>query len=223
MSKNLHLFSLLVIALGTAVFAAQADAASPGEDVKTNYVSIETPAGGEPMLVVRYPWTAHQKPSIEVRTYVQGEEESVRIRPLHFNRVFMKGRLTVKVYDTQAASSATRTTIEFTRGEIKFNAIGQRNVLDRPAVCVTCQTEILKRNKDAFPEKARWALYPFMDPWAANDKTLFLSLPEPMFSGPAKIRVFFLRDDDLIWSETKQWPGLNSGDRGQAPASRTPG
>ncbi len=208
MSKNILLSCLLGVVLGTAGFATLACAACPVEGQKTNHVSIETPAGGEPMLVVHYPWTVHRKPSIEVRTYIQGEEESVRIRPIYFRRVFMKDKVTVTVYETQAASAATRTEAEFSRSDIEFLALGNRNLLGRPAVCLTCETEVLKPNKDPFPEKARWAVYPLLEPWAPDDKTLFLSLPEPTFSDPAKIRVFFLRDDDVIWSETKQWPGL---------------
>lgn len=214
MPRNLLLCGLL-IALGLAGMTHLAVAASPVEGPKTDYVSIETPAGGEPMLVVRYPWTMHKKPSIEVRTYVQGEEESVRIRPLHFRHGFMKDEITITVFETQAASASTRTTVDFTRRDIKFTAVGQRNLLGRPAACLTCETEILRPNKTPFPEKSRWALYPFMEPWAVDDETLFLSLPDSTFSAPAKLRVFFLRDDDVVWSEIKHWPGLSKPDAPQ--------
>jgi hypothetical protein len=208
-----------VILLGAAAIAGPG-AAKAAEGLATNYVSIETPAGGEPMLVVRYPWTVHKNPSIEVRTYIPGEEESARIRPLRFCHVYMKDKVTVTVYDTQAASSAVRTTAEFLQRDIKFEAVGQRNVLGRPAVCVTCETEVLKPNREAFRDKARWAIYPFMEPWAADKETLFLSLPEPIFSDPVKIRIFFLRDNDLVWSETRQWPGLKK--PGEATVAKQP-
>ena len=208
MSRKLLLCGPLIV-FGIAFLADPSDAAPPVGAKKTNHVSIETPAGGEPMLVIRYPWTLHKKPSIEVRTFVPGEEESVRIRPLQFRSVFMKDTVTIKVYETQAASAATRTTAEFLRHGIAFAAIGERNLLGRPAVCVTCQTEVLKPNKEPFPNKARWALYPFMEPWAVNDETVFLSLPKITFTEPAKIRVFFLRDRDVAWSQTLQWPGFS--------------
>lgn len=210
MLKNLLLCSLLIVVVEAAGCANQAVAAPPADGQKTNYVLIETPVGGEPMLVVRYPWTMLKNPSIEVRTYIQAEEESVRIRPLHFRRVFMKDKVTITVYETEAASVSTRTTAEFSQHDIDFTAVGNRNLLDRPAVCVTCETEVLKPNKEPFHEKARWAIYPLLEPWAADDETLFLSPPEPTFSKPAKIRVFFLRDNDVVWSETKQWPGLKN-------------
>ncbi|NLS92833.1 MAG: hypothetical protein GXX96_11820 [Planctomycetaceae bacterium] len=212
MSCRFLFCQLLVILLGTLASVA----ASAAEEQKTNFVSIEAPAGGDPMLVVRYPWTVHKNPSIEVRTYVEGEEESVRIRPLYFCHAFMKDQITIDVYEIQAAAAATRTTGEFVQGDIQFTAIGDRNLLGRAAVCVTCETAVLKPNKKAFPEKARWAIYPFAELWAADNKTLFLSPPEPLFAGPAKIRVFFMRDGNVVWSETKQWPGLKSAGEPQA-------
>ncbi len=221
MSSKLLLCRLLAIFLGSLASLT----ALAAEEQKTNFVSIETPAGGEPMLVVRYPWTVHKNPSIEVRTYVEGEEESVRIRPLYFCHAFMKDKITLAVYETQAAASATRTTGEFSGGDIQFTAVGDRNLFGRAAVCVTCETEVLKPNKEPFSEKARWAIYPFAELWAADNETLFLSPPDPMFAGPAKIRVFFMRDGNVVWSETKQWPGLKSAGEPQAPGageSRSP-
>ena len=90
MSRNLFL-CILLFAWGVLAAASPVLAVSPADSPKVDYVSIETPAGGEPMLVVRYPWRVHKKPSVEVRTYVEGEEESVRIRPLQFRSFFMKG------------------------------------------------------------------------------------------------------------------------------------
>lgn len=208
MSRNL-LFCVLLIVSGITTTVSPVLAVSPEENARVNYVTVEAPAGGEPMLVVRYPWQMHKNPSVEVRTYVEGEEESVRIRPLQFRSFFMKDTVTIKVFETQAASAATRTAAAFIRHEIPFLAVGQRNLLGRPAVCVTCETKVLKPNKEPFQDKARWAIYPFLEPWAADGGTLFLSPPEATFADPAKIRVFFLRDNDLVWSQTLQWPGLD--------------
>ncbi|MHB8903265.1 MAG: hypothetical protein ACYC6Y_31270 [Thermoguttaceae bacterium] len=219
MSK--YLFPLC-LAMALPALLARCRDATGAEGVGTNYVSIETPVGGQPMLVVRYPWTLHKSPSVEVRTYVDGEEESARIRPLLFTNRYMKDTVTITIYQTQAASEATRTIAGFERGDITFEAVGERNLLNRPAVCVTCLTEVLKPNREAFREKARWAIYPFMEPWAADDQTLFFSLPEVTFSDPAKIRVFFLRDDDLVWSETKSWPGLKKGNEPAAKPGAKP-
>ena len=87
MLRKLLLPSVLAVFAGIAGLQA-AESATPGQD--TNYVSIETPAGGEPMIVVRYPWKTHQKPSVEIRTYIQGEEDSPRVRPLFFHHEFLK-------------------------------------------------------------------------------------------------------------------------------------
>ena len=205
MSRFLLVVALLV-SLGTS--ATPLAIAAPPALQETDYVSIETPAGGKPMLVIGYPWKIHKDPSVEVRAYIPGEEDSVQVRPLQFRSVFMKVNVTIKVYDTQAASAATRTTSAFLRHDIPFLAVGERNLLGRPAVCVTCRTGVLKPNQEPFPDMARWAIYPFAEPWAADDQTLFLSLPEETFSEPARIRVFFMRGGDLAWSQTLKWPGL---------------
>ncbi len=206
MSKHLLPLGFLAVFLGAAVAAP--GGAWGAEEQATNYVSIETTAAGEPMLVVDYPWSVHKNATIEVRTYVAGEEDSARIRPLQFHHTYMKDSVTITVYDVQAGGAETRTTAEFLRGSIQFQALGQRNLLNRPAVCVTCETEVLKPNKEAFPDRARWAIYPFLEPWAADRDTLFLSLPEETFAAPVKIRVFLLRDGHLLWSESEPWPGL---------------
>jgi hypothetical protein len=218
MLRKLLLPACMASVVGISAVAAQPDAdhATPGQ--KTNHVSIETPAGGEPMIVVRYPWKTHKKPSVEIRSYIQGEEDSPRVRPLHFRHGFIKDEVTIAVYETEAASDLTRTVAEFSRRDIDFTAVGNRNLFNRPAVCITCETPVLRPNKEPFPEKSRRAIFPFLEPWAADDRTLFLSPPEPLFTGPAKIRVFFLRDDRVVWSETVEWPGLS---KPEATAART--
>jgi hypothetical protein len=156
----------------------------------------------------------------------------------------MKSTVTIAIYETQAAASTTQTIAEFVERGIEFKAVGQRSLLGRPAVCVTCETKSLeskrsekirdleakipglgKKAEDSEKKtdpsrRIRWAIFPFAEAWAADDNTLFLSLPEVTFSRPAKIRVFFLRDNDVVWSETKQWPGLNSDAASQAPESQ---
>ena len=218
MLKNLYHLCLTYVLLAGAALVVPAETAWADERPVAKYTSIETPAGGEPMLVIRYPWVLHKKPSVEVRTYIPAEVESARIRPLMFVHGFMKDKITVKVYEVEDAASGVETKIEFNRRGIDFTAVGDRNLLGRPSVCVTCETEVLKPNKEAFHDKSRWAIYPLLEEWAPDKRTLFLSLPKAGFAAPVKIRVFFLRDADTIWTETLDWPGL--GDADPVPAAK---
>lgn len=200
----------VALVLGSAAASCGVEPASfaSSPEGKPAYVSIETPAGGEPMLVIRYPWKVHARSSVEVRSYVKGEEDSPRIQPLYFRDEFMKDEFTVGVYKAQDDSASVRVVGKMTRRDIEFTAIGQRNLFDRPSVVIACRTDVVLQKDVKEPEQARRAVYPLLGPWASDDRTLFLSLPEEDFTEPAKIRIWFLRGGEIVWSEVKQWPGL---------------
>jgi len=216
MKSQLILVPVLLLGATVPICPAQ-NTIKPLRD-ETNYVSIESPAGGEPMLVVRYPWTKHKDPSVEVRTYVEGEVESLRVRPLHFRHDFMTPEISKAVYDCQTSAESVRTLIDFDMREIEFVGLGDRNQLGRAAVCLTCRTKVLKPNRELFPDLARRAAFPLLASWAVDDETLFLSLPDLNFAEPAKMRVFFLRGDTIVWSEAVKWPGLPKPAASEAPA-----
>jgi hypothetical protein len=204
--------SLLSIALVLWTSLVGAAAAESGVPASSHpgaaLVAVETPAGGEPMLVVRYPWKVHARPSVEVRSFGKTERDSPRISPLHFRNDFMKDEFTIGVYRAQDAAYSVRTIADMKRRDIEFVAIGERNLFGRPAVVVTCRTDILLTRQVKDPEQGRWAIYPLLDDWGADDRTLFLSLPASDFTEAARIRIWFLSGDDIVWSETVDWPGL---------------
>ncbi|MDD4266691.1 MAG: hypothetical protein PHO07_00825 [Pirellulales bacterium] len=208
MKTSLFLSSVLAW-VGAAVCQAAESSPPAPSGVTASYVSIETPAGGRPMLVIRYPWRVHARSSVEVCTYVAGEaDDSPRIRPLYFRSDFMKDEFTIGVYRAQDDSSSVRVVAQMARRDIDFAAIGNRNLFGQPSVVVVCRTSITQQKDEQEPEQARRAIYPLLEPWAADRRTLFLSLPEVNFSDAAKIRVWFLSGGDVVWSEVKQWPGL---------------
>src|SRR5690554_6741381 len=98
MKTSLFLSSVLAWVGAAVCQAAECSPPAPS-GVTASYVSIETPAGGRPMLVIRYPWRVHARSSVEVCTYVAGEaDDSPRIRPLYFRSDFMKDEFTIGVY-----------------------------------------------------------------------------------------------------------------------------
>ncbi len=64
----------------------------------------------------------------------------------------------------------------------------------------------------------RAAFYP-LRPWSLDRRTLYLDLPETYFAQPSKLRVWFMRSRDVVWTETVDWPGYP---QPPAPAASVP-
>ncbi len=183
--------------------AQSAASASVGADQGRAYVSVLTEPGGGPILVVRYPWKRHLRPSVEVRTLDPSEVDNLLLRPLFFLHDVMKGEITTVVYLCQARCEDVPQTAEFSRGETQFEVFGQRNLLGRPAVAVASRA---KREPPTSPRETR-AAFPLLDAWALDEHTLYLELPPEYFSKPTPVRVWLLRGKSIVWTETADWPG----------------
>jgi len=189
------------------------------------YVSLIKQDTGEPMLVINYPWKRHARPSVEVRILGKGDVDNPLIRPLFFRRDIMKGAVTTAVYHCQDRSEDVPQTATFSKGTHDFEIFGARNSLGRPAVCVACRwrstladlprktAEALESMDDeeitskVMPPSETWAVFCLLDAWAADRDTLYLELPRDYFAQQSKIRVWFLRDDDVVWTANATWPG----------------
>jgi hypothetical protein len=231
----LHLVVPVALVLGASA-AARADAAQrridrPGKKLLSEpargeaFVSVITQPTGEPILVVKYPWKRHAKPSIEVRVLDPSEVDNPLIRPLFFRHDIMKGDVTKSVYRCQDDSEDTSQTATFSEGNADFEIFGARNSLGRPAVSVACRiapAEISPETKSRFSERAlaelepllplrsepeTRAAYGLLDAWAVDERTLYLELPPSHFSQRSKIRLWFLRDKDVVWTANINWPG----------------
>ena len=224
---------LLVIGVGepARTEAAQPNG-SPNPDKKAAemdrgdaFVSVITQHTGEPILVIKYPWKRHARPSVEVRVLEPSEVDSPLIRPLLFLHTVMKGNVTTAVYRCQDDSEDTSQTATFSKDGMDFEVFGARNSLGRPSVCVACQTATQRRRTAAEaaqaaeesdsviesfttpPEPETRAAFPLLDAWAVDERTLYLELPAKHFSRPSKIRVWLLRHKDVVWTADADWPG----------------
>jgi hypothetical protein len=167
------------------------------------FVSVITQHTGGPLLVIRYPWKRHALPSVEVRVLAEDEVDNRLLRPLFFQRRIMKGGITEAVYHCQDRSEGVRQTATFLKDNIDFDIFGARNSLGRPSVCVACRTTTV----DPPPETR--AAFCLLDAWALDERTLNLELPAKYFSEPGKIRVWLIRDKDIVWTATTTWPGAS--------------
>jgi len=173
-------------------------AAASGE---VSRVSVVEQPVGDPIVVIRYPWTMHARPSVEVRLLAEAEADNYELRPLCFVDDFMKGEVTVKVYHCQDRSADTALSLAYSERDVDFEFLGERNSLGRPSVRVVYQT------KTGVPESGASAVYCLLKSWAVDKRTLYLDLPPGYFARSGRVRVWFLRGKDIVWSETAQWPG----------------
>ena len=185
-------------------------ASGPAARVGVSRVAVMEQASGEPILVINYPWTKHARPSVEVRLLADAEADTYELRPLCFVDDFMKGEVTVRVYHCQDRSADTPLGITFTEREIEFEVLGERNSLGRPSVRVACRTKTGHREWGAV------AVYCLLESWAVDQRTLYLDLPPAYFAKPGRIRVWFLRGKDIVWSELAKWPGIDKQPAGGA-------
>lgn len=173
----------------------------PEVDRGESYVSVLSQTTGEPILVIRYPWKRHARPSVEVRILDKSDVDNRLIRPQFFTRDVMKGDITTALYDAQDRSEDVVQRVAFSEEPTDFSIVGARNVLGRPSVCVSSLT----KPPDAPPETR--AAFPLLRAWSIDERTLYLELPAEHFSKKSKIRVWFLRGQDIVWVANTTWPG----------------
>ncbi len=196
-----------ILGFATVAFVRPLSAAGPlaAPPIQASRLAIQEDAQGQAILAVHYPWKVHQRPSVEVRMLGPEETDSIHIQPLYFLHDFMRGRITIGVYQCQDKASQMETTVPMTARKIEFEALGDRNLLGRPSVCVACRTDTVPPGN----YRAARAVFPLLDPWATNERTLLLTLPKAYFGEKGRLRVWFLRREDIVWSETIPWPGTS--------------
>ena len=201
MKSPLVLTASVVFVIWAIEGVAQEPAKTPRAE-RPSYLAVVRQPTGEPILVVDYPWPRHARPSVEVRLFAENEADNYLVRPLLFVDSFMKGEVTVNIYHCQDRSEDTPLSRPLSEGGIDFELLGKRNSLGKPSVCVAC------RARTGGTETGAFAVYCLLKSWAVDRRTLFLDLPPGYFSRPGKIRVWFLRGKDIVWSETATWPGI---------------
>ena len=193
---NTHLALVVLLVAGGADAAGEVRPSGP-------YVSLARQATGEPMLVVDYPWKTHARPSIEVSTLPDDEAQWPEIRPLFFLDKFMRGRVATAMYACLDGSEKVPTSTSLVEEGVEYEVFGDRNSFDRPSVSVACRTPVQK-----IGQVATRALFCLLEPWAVDRRRLLFDLPSEHFAGPSKLRVWLLRGDAVLWSETVDWPGF---------------
>jgi hypothetical protein len=194
-------------ALATPMARAAEDSSSKQSlpvPLKDTYVEVIERIDGDPVLVIRYPWHRHVGASVEVRFLYDDEVEERLIYPLYFADRYMKDNVTVALYRAQDGAEDVPTIASFSRAEIQFAVFGDRNSLGNASAAVACTTETVSL---AASRRTPRAVFPVLEPWALDRRTLYLDLRPEYFPNPCKIRIWLMRGEDIVWTETANWPG----------------
>ena len=170
-----------------------------------SFVSIARRPTGQPILVVNYPWREHAEASIEIRQLASDEVDDLGLKPLLFRHELMKGPALVSISRCLDRCSEGRARAEFTRREIDFEILGDRNSFSSPSVCVACRTKY----KPTGGQTVSRVVFPLLEPWSADRRRLYLDLPTEYFPQECMVRVWMLRGQDVVWTTTVRWPGYS--------------
>jgi hypothetical protein len=165
-------------------------------------LSVVQDQGDAPILVVKYPWGAHPQASVEVCLLPKDVPDSPAIRPLNLGGRLARdkdGKLVTAVYKCQDDAASATTAVSVTDGNQDFDLLGSRNSLGSAAVAVGWKTHT--PDQRTIHHSAFYRL----QSWAADSDTLMLDLPPEHFCRPGTLKVWLLRGDEVVWSETTPW------------------
>ena len=207
---------MTVMMTGEPLFAGDAadDWESPGFKRlvdEQQFVEIIQDADGNPIIKIDYPWYLNKHVSIEVRDLIENDRKDFEIKPLRFKYEVMWEETKEKIHKMRENADPIRDEAKFL-GEVEgrqlsFRMYGDCNTLDKRSVVIGCVHQL---SDDGGEGVIRRAIFPFAEDWSADKRTLYLDLPPEIFTEPGKIRLWFLRGKDTLWSRDIEWPGYGS-------------
>ncbi len=169
-------------------------------DPRVRYVEVSAWPKERPLLLIRYPWKVHSRPSIEVRYLADDERDTAEIRPLGFVAQ-MKADVAMAMYRCLDLSEDRQIRKTFQDKDGTIEVVGRKNELGN----VVAEAIILP--KEGAAEAAARVVYFPLDPWGADEESLRLELPVEHFSKPGRVRVWLFREGSVVWWQTVAWPG----------------
>ncbi len=170
-------------------------------DLRARYVTVSAWPKERPVLLVRYPWNVHVRPSVEVRYLADDERDTAEIRPLGLVAQ-MKADVAMAMYRCLDLSDDTQVRKSFKEKEGTIEVVGRKNELGNVAA------EAIFVPPEGAADSAAHVVYFPLDPWAAETESLRLELPPAHFSKPGRVRVWLFREGSVVWWQTVVWPGM---------------
>lgn len=243
--KNLRLWVHYGGILGIWLGGIEAFAAAPQENALAQTLQVqglradtarwlESPPAGEPrhrvelfrafgktpVLLISYPWKEYARPSIEVRFLSQNTVDNARIQPLFFRSRYMKAKMVEEVYECliQAAEVPVHKTL--TEEGLDWHLLADRTILGRVGMCVVQE---IPGDTQLRTEAEVAVAYPLLEGWAQDAQHVCLELPASYYPQPGQIRVWFLRENRVLWTEKLTWPGVKGASSPAPSAQPSPG
>lgn len=208
---------LSIVALLTLASTALADGGIPAfEDQPNPDVRLLEDHDGDLILAIERPWKTFTRPSVEVCLVPDTVPETAKVHPMYFVSNHLKGEVTADLYRALDEASEVPVRRPFSDKKIEFEMVGNRNSLGKAAVCVACRTEPPVKSSPEDETTLARATFCLLDHWSVERGGLYLTLPADYFPVPGRLRIWLLRDNQIVWSHTIRWPGIASG---QSPAS----
>ena len=199
---------------------ATAPAAPPEGDLLRPQIELQKSKRGVPTVVIHFPWKAFTKPSVEMAIWTdKGGYGERLLLPTRFVATQMKNEWLVAVDRAREEARQMAVHRTLTAFERTVDLLADKTELGKPAVSLVIpprqpdEEAVAKiadrdlRLKEMFAGRTHQFIFPFLQDWAWNDRTLWLELPPKFSAKPGTLHVWFLRDNEPIWSEAIAWPG----------------
>ncbi len=174
--------------------------------------------GKTPVLRISYPWKAYRNASLELRFFSLSQVDDERIQPLFFRSRYWKGKLLHTAYDCLLQAADVPVQKSLSAEGLDWLLVADLSLLGRPALWILREIPADPRLRS---QSATAVIYPLLDHWAEDDYHLCLELPGRFYPQPAQLRVWFLRDNRVLWTQKVCWPGLKAaGSSSVAPPSQ---
>lgn len=165
---------------------------------------------GDLILAIKRPWKSFTLPSIEVCLLPNDMPQTAPLHPMYFLSNHLRGEVTANLYRTLDQADEIPVRQPFTDKGIEFEWVGHRNSLGKAAVCVACRTEPPQKRSSEDKTMLSRATFCLLNYWSVERDGLYLDLPADYFSAPGRLRIWLLRDNQIVWSDTIRWPGIAS-------------
>jgi|GEM_PF-1980189 len=175
------------------------------EPEATPQVELCNVFGKTPVLRIAYPWKAYSRASVELRFFGSSEEDDERIRPLFFRTRYWNGKLLQTGYECLVAASDVPIYRHISSHGWDWHLLADRSPIGRPGLCIVREIPADPRVRTG---PALAVVYPLLEHWAEDETHLWLELPGRYYPHPGQLRIWFLRDNRVVWTRKFAWPGV---------------
>lgn len=192
-----------VMSPSLVVAESQATAGLVATEENASYASLLPNQQGGVDLLVNYPWHLHDRPSLEICLIPEGSQADAPMprNPSRLVSTHLRGKAKADYYrawDRGSAGTAGKT-LQF--DGVDWEVLSGINWRGTAGACAMRQVLVKKSLVTA------WAAFWPLEPWSIDSRRLRLELPADSFREAGQMRIWFLRDEKVLWRQRLAWPG----------------